>query len=35
MAADGAWLAHVLKPDDHAGSDDTALLQELIELTEG
>lgn len=35
LAADGAWLAHVLRPDDHAGSDDTVLLKELIQLTEG
>ncbi|EJC73462.1 TetR/AcrR family transcriptional regulator [Rhizobium hidalgonense] len=34
LAADGAWLAHVLRPDDHAGSDDASLLQELIELTD-
>ncbi|OHV22068.1 MULTISPECIES: TetR/AcrR family transcriptional regulator [Rhizobium] len=33
LAADGAWLTHVLRPDDQAASDDTALLQELIELT--
>ncbi|MBB6222957.1 TetR/AcrR family transcriptional regulator [Rhizobium leguminosarum] len=33
LAADGAWLAHVLGPDDHTGSDDAAVLRELIELT--
>ncbi|WP_037078253.1 TetR/AcrR family transcriptional regulator [Rhizobium sp. CCGE 510] len=35
LAADGAWLTHVLRPNDQDGSDDTVLLQELIDLTEG
>ena len=35
LAADGAWLTHVLRPDNQAAPDDTALLQQLIELTKG
>lgn len=34
LAADGAWLSHVLRLDDDPGSDDTALLQALIDLTD-
>jgi hypothetical protein len=33
LAADGAWLTPVLRPDDLAGSNDMALLQELVDLT--
>ncbi|ARM88688.1 TetR family transcriptional regulator protein [Rhizobium sp. CIAT894] len=35
LAADGAWLAHVLRPDGDPGSDDAVLLQELLDITDG
>nr|WP_143540307.1 hypothetical protein [Rhizobium chutanense] len=35
LAADEAWLTHVLRPDGDPGSDDAALLQELLVITDG
>jgi AcrR family transcriptional regulator len=34
LAADGAWLAHVIAPGDQAGGNDAALMAQLLAMTQ-